>query len=829
MILFDNRDQINGLASTRRQSYGDDEILGTSFIKRLEALKKDNSEWRAECRKWQNDLVNAIYTDNRNLEQRGGSIDGYLRRDAQITHRQLLEELRFSEMRDRDDRIAEAYEKTFTWIFDESDSWMNFANWLRRGSGVYWITGKPGCGKSTLMKYICLNQRTKELLTHWSSPLPLVTASFYLWNSGAEIQMSQDGLLRSLLFQVLNQAPETLPVLFPERWELASFFQVYRGQITSIELRDALARLISVKSFKFCFFIDGLDEFRGDPIELASLAAELTTSSNIKLCTASRPWNIFEESFKAKPSLLLQMLTYKDIKYFVSSNFQKDLNFAEFRRHQPESAHHLIESIVDKAAGVFLWVHLVVTSLLAGLRNGDRVTDLQKRLDLLPQDLQTLYEKILQSLDPFYFEHALQYFQLVKCAPSPLTLLDFSFADEESDFIFNCEFGDLSSDEKRYRAETMRRRLNSRCKGLLEVAYETEESIPETQSRVIPGQNLDICSEGARNDATIIPQTSGLLSEITDASRASSTVQYLHRTVKDFLEDEQKWSSLVGSREWTFDANMVLCRSLIAQFKDQPVEKSVNRVTLEAEIKKILRQAYRCEGLSTEISFGRNYRFMLQAFDQAAQILTQSTLDHFLRNESQPGHWPSEFGGGGWPRTEEAEDCRFCANAPLPKDSSFLSVAVSLHLKRFVQAEIESLSQNRPLESISHLLPYASNCNSLVHIVLEGPSVPLSLDMVRLLFSNGADPNQKIGKTTIWKKFIREKWRLLDPSKLTQPPNDEILREFLEHGAENPIRSKLSSSYGWFSSKGPLIRIDVKKTAFGGKKAHFQVLRPSGR
>lgn len=47
----------------------------------------------------------------------------------------------------------------------------------------------------------------------------------------------------------------------------------------------------------------------------------------------------------------------------------------------------LIGKVVTKASGVFLWVALVVASLISGMNYGDRVLDLQKRLDLLPSEL----------------------------------------------------------------------------------------------------------------------------------------------------------------------------------------------------------------------------------------------------------------------------------------------------------------------------------------------------------------------------------------------------------------------------------------------------------
>ena len=432
--------------------------LGQLFIRQLQEVKKFETEWRAECEQWYLELRKAIQQDERSIEERGGSIDAYMVNGGRLREKELLQQLHFSEISSRDGRIAEAYAKTFTWIFGNgNDRWVSFANWLRGNDGIYWITGKPGSGKSTLMKYIYNDQRTLELLEEWAAPSHLITAVFYFWNSGVEIQMSQEGLLRSLLYQILRQVPELLPRLFPGQWEVSALFGTSSCDWSQNSLRSALRHLsVQAQDLKFCLFVDGLDEFDGDHVELTNFLMDLAASPNIKLCAASRPWNEFQDSFKSRPSLLLQDLTHDDIKHFVSSRFHSDRYFAELEARESDLAKGLVDKVVEKAAGVFLWVQLVVRSLLSGLRNGDRVSDFQKRLDLLPPDLENLYQKILDSLDPFYFEHAVQFFELVKTAEEPLSLLEFSFADEEPEFLLTCPVHKLTPEDNTYRAEVMK-------------------------------------------------------------------------------------------------------------------------------------------------------------------------------------------------------------------------------------------------------------------------------------------------------------------------------------------------------------------------------------
>ena len=64
-----------------------------------------------------------------------------------------------------------------------------FVEWLRNGSGVYWIQGKMGCGKSTLMKYVTGHSLTQEYLLEWASGQTLHCPSYYFNKTGtSELQ-----------------------------------------------------------------------------------------------------------------------------------------------------------------------------------------------------------------------------------------------------------------------------------------------------------------------------------------------------------------------------------------------------------------------------------------------------------------------------------------------------------------------------------------------------------------------------------------------------------------------------------------------------------------
>ena len=507
----------------------------------------------------QKDLITAIHQDRVTDNVTNASITSISLSRQEHLRDVFLNRLRYPGMEDRENRIAQAHEKTFRWIFEDGNlqqtRWSNFRDWLKSDSQLYWITGKAGSGKSTLMKYICqpdeeisddrmptniggrCESRCSKHLKNWAGEFQLITAVFFFWNSGVELQMSQRGLVLSLLYQLIRQAPHLIATVSPKRWEALCLFNDDSGEWSHGELHEMLrtaAREVS-RTMRLCLFVDGLDEFEGEHKDLICLFQDLIQNGNIKVCVASRPWVVFEDAFEHKPSMMLQDLTYSDIKYYVTSNLQDDCRFAQLRKREPKYADQLIENVVSKASGVFLWVHLVVASLLAGMGFGDRVSDLQKRLDLLPPDLERLYNKILESLDPFYLEHAAQLFKLVQESPVPPQLILLSFADEEGlDPYINGNIKPLSQDELSLRADTMRRRLNSRCKGFLEVGNKWK---------------------GATSNGT------------------EETVQYLHRTVKDYVESKEAQGVLGAAITCGFDPHQRLCVGSLAYLKAIEVDE----------------------------------------------------------------------------------------------------------------------------------------------------------------------------------------------------------------------------------------------------------------
>ncbi len=133
---------------------------------------------------------------------------------------QILESLYFPQIREREFAIPDAHQATFEWIYDTQTT--NFSPWLRSHGGVYWISGKPGSGKSTFMKFLASRQKTDDLLQECAGQKRLVMASHFFWSQGTKEQRSQTGLFQTLLSQILVQCPRLMSFLPEERRRASS-------------------------------------------------------------------------------------------------------------------------------------------------------------------------------------------------------------------------------------------------------------------------------------------------------------------------------------------------------------------------------------------------------------------------------------------------------------------------------------------------------------------------------------------------------------------------------------------------------------------------------
>jgi hypothetical protein len=303
-----------------------------------------------------------------------------LRLEDEISHKQrrLLDSLHFDNIYRRQNAIQQhvgRYGNTFKWIF-QSDDLHHFPGWLVSGNGIYWISGKPGSGKSSLVDYI-LHQFASEascrkLLEQWASPDALLILSFFFYSpAGDELQKGFEGLWRSLCFQILSKDQDLLKDLVQDsnapdhvRRQIGLTTDVKLPWLTR-DLEQVFFYLVQRTKRKIFILIDGLDEFAQNHLRLLDTIQKLALVPRLKLCCSSRPDQPFLSALNSGPSLRLQDFTRDDIEMFVIDQLRDT------------KAKGLVDSIVDGAEGVFLWASLIAHQIRRGVSEGASIEELR--------------------------------------------------------------------------------------------------------------------------------------------------------------------------------------------------------------------------------------------------------------------------------------------------------------------------------------------------------------------------------------------------------------------------------------------------------------------
>jgi hypothetical protein len=252
------------------------------------------------------------------------------------------------------------------------------------------------------MKFLFEHEQTRVHLDTRAHGKVTIAASFF-WSAGSDLEKSHVGLLRALLYQVLDQHPDLIQLIFPERWKAVLRSPTQQKPWTEKELLVALKQFSQAptSSLRLLFLIDGLDEFSGDHQDLIESLQELNSSPAIKICVSSRPWIVFESAYGSNVhcSMELHHLTVRDIDICIATRLESLHDHGVLTGEELKA---LGDEIRNRARGVFLWVTLAIKDLRRGIGKRDSMFVLQKRLANYPSELHDFYQHILDSIDPVY-------------------------------------------------------------------------------------------------------------------------------------------------------------------------------------------------------------------------------------------------------------------------------------------------------------------------------------------------------------------------------------------------------------------------------------------
>ncbi|KAH6665450.1 hypothetical protein B0J14DRAFT_680553, partial [Halenospora varia] len=644
-------------------------------------------------------------------------------------------------MSERYEDIAEAHKETFRWIYEKPE--LDFVKWLQGGEGIFWITGKAGSGKSTLMKFLYEDPRTHANLPT-DFPYTLVSGFFFHDRGYNPLLKSQAGLFRAQIKRV---------------WLLADFKAAFQ----------AIAAQKSTR-LHLCLLIDGLDEFSGYHQNIIDALAALVprnpggSAIRVQLCISSRPLIVFEKAYLRCSHLKVQDLTREDIKLYVTTNFNNNYELKKLVEKDTNASHYIIGEILSKADGVFLWVMLVVRSLIEGLEYGDNMQTLQRRLSALPAGLEPLYRRMIENIDPFYHKEASRLFKIVEHADKALSPLAMFFADEDPQDALR-EERYLHESEIEERHSILGKRLKARSAGLIEIkvldkVYEKDDS-SDASSSSIAGDSL------GRSPTPWKP----------------SQVQYLHLTTKEFLVSAKvpNWV-LTQSSNKAVDPNIIIIACCLRQFRatgSLDLYDYNKKVGVEEYLRRIRYREARFKGIIWMIMF---HACRAEFTTQTSQLVYLEALDNFIVSleaqtslelasreehyrESKQPHWASNI----YPTQYYS---------PIGRHHDFVAYLIFANLTRAVLEKFETgyrpdLKQGMPL------LFDATTPSGWYFVTNDARSATVDPVLVEELLIRNCDPNQAY-----------ESWG--EKEDLLQTTTDDDLRVMFSHrGTKTPWENAL--------------------------------------
>ncbi|KAK8849154.1 hypothetical protein PGQ11_015634 [Apiospora arundinis] len=620
---------------------------------------------------------------------------------AEITRadQQILDRLYFNHIQARHRKIEIAHAQTFQWAFEDSlshqqDTKPRLREWLESRGGVFWVYGKPGSGKSTFMKFLCSSSDTPYYLRNWAGRKKLIIAKFFFWNAGTALQKSQEGLLRSLLFEILRQCPELMSTVKSAAREIPDWDDPDALRYTPNLLLFYKRVLGQDIPIKFCFFIDGLDEFQEngrDHLDLIRFLRQLQLSPDFKLCVSSRPWTVFGDEFGLNPewTIKLEDLTRNDIRRYVSDKLDEHPQFKKLTLIN-ENYSHIVDAVVNRAQGVFLWVYLVVRTLLEGLTFHDSVKTLYQRLQEFPPDLESFFQHLIDSVAPIYRTQMARYFKIATIADEPLPAMTYSYLDDiddNPDFAIVLAQSELGLQQIRLRHDQLRRRLDGRSRGLLEVVQWTD---------------------GRPRMATPGPDPAPI-------EFFTYRVDFLHRTVRDFLHQSADVASslqhILGSENFTLTA----CHAVLAEMKTAPV--------------------YCLEHL-LYLSFLVYELFFFVSASSVENPGSETALEYIL-----------EAAETSYESTASRIDNRF---------EPFLFIGLSARIDRFAYVRAKPVARSNMQQARSDSAKHQARPALDFALQPARYAHPISTRAVTHLLETGADPNETFNYHTVWTHFLME-------------------------------------------------------------------------
>jgi len=319
----------------------------------------------------------------------------------------------------RGNDIGNPVDSTYEWIIEHP----SYSEWLQTQSGLLWIKGKPGAGKSTLIKY-ALQQDIRQQKGRDQT----IIVSFFFNGRGSPLERTALGLYRSLLHQLLRLESGRLlrlTTVYKERCQTMGMIEEkwnwHERELEDL-LSDLLLTLVAVHSVRL--YIDALDEVGEEvAVQLVEYFQSLVTKASnvgksLGICFSCRHYPLISLDGL---TICLENENSADIQTYVYQKFKA--NSIEQRKAQI-----LAPDILDRANGVFQWITLVLPQVIRECKRRRPIRVIQSYIRKLPSELLELYATILAGIDDGERFESLNLMRWVCFALRPLSLKEIRHA-----------------------------------------------------------------------------------------------------------------------------------------------------------------------------------------------------------------------------------------------------------------------------------------------------------------------------------------------------------------------------------------------------------------
>lgn len=308
-----------------------------------------------------------------------------------LSYADIIHSLAFDQMKHREDSIDIPQWGTCVWLRNN----LQFQSWLTSNQfndlpGLLWIKGKPGSGKSTLMKATMQDPCLGDCI---------ITSFFFNARSASDLEHSEIGMYRSLIYQLVVQdhslcrhfvctyCPDLRHTSHrgysqPKKWEM---------HVLTKGLRSVLGKIKDLQK-EVVLFIDALDEC-GDHVQSRRIASHLHHLAErrlLKVCISKR------SSYLSTPYSCLVITIDDHNRGDISEYVGKVLSGSEISTDTRSAS--VVDAITSKSRGVFLWAVLVTNIILNDYEQGENWNSITTRLSEVPPALGDLYEKLLSDV-----------------------------------------------------------------------------------------------------------------------------------------------------------------------------------------------------------------------------------------------------------------------------------------------------------------------------------------------------------------------------------------------------------------------------------------------